>query len=86
MFPFRTKFCNFVSLIEIWVRLTHFSIANLLCIFDSMLRSGLTVGIYDISTFSMVLCLFLLRRMEIFKIAHNFWKRNIVKNCLIVVK
>ena len=83
MFPLELSFAIFVSLIEIWVRLTHFSIANLLCIFDSMLRKWVNRWhFYFLNGFMLVL----LRRMEIFTIAHNFWKRNIVKNCLIVVK
>ena len=86
MFPFGNKFCKFFSLTEIWGRLTHFSIAKLSCIFDSMLKSGLTVVIFNISAFSIVLCLFLLHRIEIFTIAHNFWKKYTVKHCLIVVK
>ena len=34
---FRSKFCNFFSLIEIWGRLTHFSVTNLLSIYDYIL-------------------------------------------------
>ena len=34
---FRSKFCNFFSLIEIWGRLTHFSVINLLSIYDYIL-------------------------------------------------
>ena len=38
-------------------------------------KRGLTVGIFYISTFSMVWCLFLLYLMEIFPMTHNFWKK-----------
>ena len=58
---------------------------NLLCIYDYMAKT-LTYDIFDISTFSMVLCLFLLHVMEIFPITPNFWEKNIVKHCLTVIK
>ena len=34
---FRSKFCKFFSLPEIWGRLTHFSVTNLLSIYDYIL-------------------------------------------------
>ena len=85
-FYFRPKFCRFFSLIEIWGWLTHFLITNFLCIYDYMSKNGLTFGIFNISTFSMVLCLFLLNLMEIFQKTHNFWDKTIVKPYLTVVK
>ena len=51
-----------------------------------MLKSGLSVGIFNISTFSMALCLFSLHLMEIIPMAHKFWKKNIVKHSVTVVK
>ena len=42
------------------------------------LKSGLTVNIFDILTFLMVLCLFLLQQMEVFPMAYNLWETNIV--------
>ena len=61
-------------------------ITNLLCIFTYLLKSGLTVGICDISTFSMVLWLFVLHLMGIFLMTYSFWERNIVYQCLTVAK
>ena len=49
-----------------------------------VLKSGLTVGIFDISTFSMVSSYSLLHLMEIFPVAHNFFKKHIVKHCFTV--
>ena len=49
-------------------------------------KKGLTVGVFNISTISMVLCLFLLHLMQIFPKAHNFWKKTFVKHCLTVVE
>ena len=49
-------------------------------------KRGLTVGIFDISTFSMGLCFFSLHLMEIFLMTQNFWEKNIVKHWLTVVK
>ena len=46
----------------------------------------LIVGIFNISAFSIVLGLFLLHLTEIFPITHSFWKKNIVKRSLTVVK
>ena len=46
----------------------------------------LIVEISKTSAFSIVLCLILLHLMEIFPITHSFWKKNIVKHCLTVVK
>ena len=46
----------------------------------------LIVEISKISAFSIVLCLILLHLMEIFPITHSFWKKNIVKHSLTVVK
>ena len=85
-FYFRPNFCRFFSLIEIWGWLTHFLITNFLCIYDYMSKNGLTFGIFNISTFSMVLYLFLLHLMEIFQKTHNFWDKTIVKPYLTVVK
>ena len=34
---FRSKFCKFFLLTEIWGRLTHFSVTNLLSIYDYIL-------------------------------------------------
>ena len=39
------------------------------------LKSALTVGVFNISAFSMVLCLFSAHLMEIFLITHTFWKK-----------
>ena len=86
MFRFRPKFCKFFSLIEIWGWLTNFSITNFWCIYDYMLKEGLNENIFTISTFSMVLCPFLLHLMEIFPKAHNFLNKTIVKHCLFAVK
>ena len=83
---FRPKFCKFFLLIEIWGWLTHFSITNFVCIYDYMLKIGLIVSIFNFSTFSIVLCLFLLRLMESFPKAHNFSSKTTVKHCLTVVK
>ena len=85
MFISRPRFCKFLSLIEMWGWLIHFSITNFLCIYDYMLKKGLTVSIFNISTFSMVLCLFLLDLMEIFRKSHNFSNKTIVKHYLTVV-
>ena len=49
-------------------------------------KKGLTVSFFNISTFSMALCLLLLYLMEIFPKTHNFWNKTIVKQCLTVVK
>ena len=51
-----------------------------------MLEEGLTVSIFNISTFSMVLCFFLLHLMKIFPKARNFCNKTVVKHCLLVVK
>ena len=64
----------------------HFSITNILCIYDYLLKKGLTASNFNISTFSTVLYLFLLYLMEIFPKTHNFWNKTIVKHCLTVVK
>ena len=83
---FRPIFCKIFSLMEIWGWLVHFSITNLLCIYDYMLKSELTVDAFDFSTFSMLLCLFSLHLNEVFTMTHNFWKKAIVYHCLTVVK
>ena len=49
-------------------------------------KKRLNISILNISTFSMVLCLFLLYLMEIFPKTHDFWSKNIVKHCSTVVK
>ena len=46
----------------------------------------LTVGIFDSSTFSMVLCFFWFHLMEIFPMTQIFGEKNIVKHWLTVVK
>ena len=68
-----------------WFPLTHFSIKNFWCIYDYMLKKGLTVCIFNISTFSMVLCGFLLHIVNIFPKTNNFWNKKVVKHCLTVV-
>ena len=59
-------------------RLTRFSVTNLLCIYDYILKSCLTVGTFDIFTFSIVLCFFSRHRIEVFPVTHNLWEINIV--------
>ena len=49
-------------------------------------KKGLTDGIFNISTFSMVLCSFLLSLMKIFSNAHHFLNKTIVKHSLFPVK
>ena len=85
MFLSRPK-TKFFSLTEIWRWLTHFPITNFLCIYYYMLKKGLTVSIFNISAFWMVLCLFLPHLMEIFPKTHNFRNKTIVKPCLTAVK
>ena len=46
----------------------------------------LTVTILNITTFSMVLWLFLLHLMEIFPKTNNFGNKTIFKHCITVVK
>ena len=38
MFPFKPKFCELFSWIERWGPLIHFSITNLLSIYDCILK------------------------------------------------
>ena len=85
MFLFRPKFFKFLSLIEMWEWLTHFSITTFRCNYDYMLKEGLTDSIFKISTFSMVLCSSFLHHIEIFPKAHNFLNKAIVKQCSFVV-
>ena len=85
MFLSRPK-TKFFSLIEIWRWLTHFPMTNFLCIYYYMLKKGLTVSIFNISAFWMVLCFFLLHLMEIFPKTHNVWNKIIIKPCLTAVK
>ena len=47
---------------------------------------GLTVGIFHISAFSIVLCLFSLHLNEILPITHSFLRKNIAKHCLTAVQ
>ena len=79
MFPFRAIFCTLLSLIEIWGQLSSFTIT----IYDAFMtiyeKRGLTVGIFDISTFSMTLCFFLLHLMKVFPTTQNFFGK---KYCL----
>ena len=86
MFLFRQNFCKFFSLIEILGWLTHLSITNFVCIYDYILKKFLTVSIFNVSSFSIVLCLFLLHLMKMFGKTHNFWSKTIVKHWLTVVK
>ena len=86
MFLFRTNFDKVFLLLEIWRLLSHFSIRSFLNIYDYMLKKRLTISISNISTFSMVLCLFLLHLMEIFPKVHDFSNKNIVKHCSTIVK
>ena len=51
-----------------------------------LIKSGLTVGIFDIANFSIVWCCPSLHLMEIFPMTHNFWKKDIIKHWLTVVK
>ena len=86
MFPFRIKFCKLFSLIEIWGWLSHFFITNCLCIYDYMLKKWLNISIFNISTFPMLLCCFLLRLIKIFPKSHDFLNKNFVKHFSTVVK
>ena len=49
-------------------------------------KIGLTVGIFDSSIYSMVLCFFWLHLMKIFPTTQIFGEKNIVKPWLTVVK
>ena len=51
-----------------------------------MLKEGLTVSIFNISTFSMISCFSLFHLTEIFPKRHNSLNKTIVKHCLFVVK
>ena len=86
MFLFRINFYKFFSVLQIWSWLSHFSIRSFSSIYDYMLKKRLTSSIFKISTFTIVLCLFLPHRIEIFPKTHDFWNKNIVKHCSTVVK
>ena len=86
MFLFWYKFCKFLSLIEIWGWLTHFSITNFWCTDNYMLKKGLIDSVFNIFTCSMVLCSFLLHLMQIFPKENHFLNKTIVKRCLFAVK
>ena len=49
---------------------------NLLGICDYMLKNGLTVSIFGISTFSIYLRFFSIQLMEISPMIHNFWEKR----------
>ena len=51
-----------------------------------MLKNRLTIRVFHISTFSKLLCLFLLHLMEIFPKTHDFCSKNIAKHCSTVAK
>ena len=84
--PVRPNFCKLFSSIKILRQLTYFSRKYLLCIYNYLLKTWITVGVFDVSTFSMVWWLFSLHLMKIFPMTHNFWEKNIVKHCKTVVK
>ena len=81
MLLFSPIFCKVSSLIYRCRPLTHFSITNLLSIYNYWL----TLGIFNISAISMILCLFSLHLMKIFAIAHLFWNKNIAKHCITMI-
>ena len=79
------SFFKFFSSIKKLRRLTHFSITNLLCIYNYLLKKWVNRCIFHLSTFSLVLCLFSLLLVETFPMIHNLWKQNIVKHWLTVI-
>ena len=86
MLLFRTKSCKFLSLIEIWGWFSHFSMRNFWWIVSICSKKGLTIGIFNISTFSMVSNLFSLHLMYNFPKTHDFCHKHILKHCSTVVK
>ena len=57
-----------------------FFITNFLYIYDYMLKKGLNISIFNISTFPMLLCWFLLHQIEIFPKSHDFLNKSFVKH------
>ena len=75
--PARPKFSKFFTSINKWQRLNQFSIKNLVCIYNYLLKKSLTVGIIDIST-SRELMPFFLHLTKIFAMTQNFWKKRLL--------
>ena len=71
MFPFRPIFCKFVIVRSMGMVKPLFHNSFSIYLSPLLKRSGLTLEIFDISTFSIVLCLFSLHLMEIFRKTHN---------------
>ena len=86
MFDFRPNFLKFFSLIERWESLTLFSVTNLLSIYDYVFKKWVNSWHFSHFYFFNGFMLFLLHLTEIFQMTYNFWKKNIVKHWLTVVK
>ena len=52
--PARPNVCQYLLSIRKWRGLTDFSMKNLLSIYNYLLKKWITIGIFDISSFSMV--------------------------------